>query len=533
MDPQMHTDGDVSDRAIARGQGGCSRVSPSTIAAVCICGAVLLASLTPASAARLDDLEQMPIDTFAKLREVEKYQLQVAEKMYLDEKWAVAQAEYEKFLQLYERSVGAPYAQLMWSNCQRNQRKVNTAIRDGYQSVLDYWPDSREAIVASYMIGRSYQDIGEPAKAKKAYAQLIADHPNHVVAVKAKVNLVEIARVEEDNDRRVELWKDLTYNTKRDKENGRYCADAARDLAQHYLNKASFDDALKALETTWKDHELTYRVFEVSRGPIRNLLDQADKKAAGAQLADKVVAYITSQVPADQSDEQAKRRAREYWFWIAEVQAYARRDDQVIKTYEQMVDRFGADDELLDHMAGWFRGHDRRDEARRIYGKFKDQARGQGNIAYMYREERKYDDAIKIYQDLMTTDADRADNYQWAIAECYEDSGKLKEAIQTFRQTDRYPSNYMRMASCQRRLKQYNEALVLYNQVLSDNGTAPQAMLEIGYTYEQAGDKEKAIKGFQRVCKAFPTSGQASRAHAHLQSEYKITITLGGSKDDK
>ena len=58
--------------------------------------------LSPLSeAARLDYLEQMPLEAFAKLREIEKHQLKIAEKFYLKgEHKAAAAAEYDKFLTL-------------------------------------------------------------------------------------------------------------------------------------------------------------------------------------------------------------------------------------------------------------------------------------------------------------------------------------------------------------------------------------------------------------------------------------------------
>ncbi len=87
-------------------------------------------------------LDQLPLDRWAKLREAERYQLQVAEKYFREQNWKIALAEYEKFLSLYEKSDGAPYAQLKWSQCQVQLRKLNTAIKDGFQSVVDYWPES-------------------------------------------------------------------------------------------------------------------------------------------------------------------------------------------------------------------------------------------------------------------------------------------------------------------------------------------------------------------------------------------------------
>ena len=86
---------------------------------------------------------------------------------------------------------------------------------------------------------------------------------------------------------------------------------------------------------------------------------------------------------------------------------------------------------------------------------------------------------------------------------------------------------------CHRRLKQYKEAVILYNQIIGGApSSAPWALLQIGYTRETAGQREQAIKTFQQVCKRFPKKGEASRAHAHLQNKYKISVTLGGAKKD-
>ena len=74
----------------------------------------------------------MPLEAFAKLREIEKHQLKIAEKFYLKGEHKAAAAEYDKFLTLYERSAGGPYSLLMWAHCQVKLRLVNTAIRDGF-----------------------------------------------------------------------------------------------------------------------------------------------------------------------------------------------------------------------------------------------------------------------------------------------------------------------------------------------------------------------------------------------------------------
>ena len=50
------------------------------------------------SHARLSWLEQIPLETYEQMREVERYQLGIAEKHYLGGEYKVALSEYEKFL---------------------------------------------------------------------------------------------------------------------------------------------------------------------------------------------------------------------------------------------------------------------------------------------------------------------------------------------------------------------------------------------------------------------------------------------------
>ncbi|MEJ7594908.1 MAG: hypothetical protein WKF77_25560 [Planctomycetaceae bacterium] len=126
---------------------------------------LLLACLTaPVTAESLDEL---PLDRWEKLREVERYQLNIAEKYYRERNFKVAAAEYEKFLTLYEGSEGAPYGQLKWSLCKIELRQHNTAIKKGYQSVIDYWPDSPEAIAAAYYIGVLTKRLVKSARRRK------------------------------------------------------------------------------------------------------------------------------------------------------------------------------------------------------------------------------------------------------------------------------------------------------------------------------------------------------------------------------
>lgn len=510
-------------------------------------------------------LDEMALDRWAKLREAERYQLNIAEKYYREANWKVALSEYEKFLSLYEDSSGAPYAQLKWSLCQVNLRKVNTAIKDGYKSVIDYWPDSPEAISSSYLIAQAFKLMGETKPAKKAYAEVISKHPKHLVATLSRVDLLDIARVENDVPRRVQLWKELVYDTERVGEATGHCANASRELAVHSFSTGSFDEGRKALATSYPPDQLPYQVAYYAQGPISTLTGQPETKPTGEKVADAAILWFREQVPSDVSTEAGKSLAKQCWFYMADMHSAARRVEKVPDLYETIIKTYGVDDEILGRFGAWLRSQNRREEARAVYGRFQNKVNGLEQIALTYREEAKYDEAVNVYRRLVTEDAPRAvqwqslvaytyrewkkpdeavvvysqlltddgenaNRWQGEIGYTYRDFGRHKEAIAAFRLWDSFPESYNQMAWCHRALGEFKEAISLYLQVMGGHEpSAPWALLQIGYTYEQAGEKENAIKSWQQVCRKFPKTGQASEAHAYLQDKYKITATLGGA----
>ncbi len=490
-------------------------------------------AICPSFAARPEKFDEMSLDRWAKLREVERHQLNTADRFYARGDWKIAIAEYEKFLKLYEASEGASYAQMRWSICQVQLRRLNTAIKDGFQSVIDYWPQSPEAVKSAYLIASTYRDMGQAANAKKAYAQVIEKYPDHVVTVRTKLDLIDLAKKENDDRRVMMLLNDLTFDTRRNAENEGHCIVASRDLAHRHFAAGNYEEAVKALETSYKDGQLTRWIYEVSAGPIGSLSGDEKRRETGAKLADRVIAHLNGVMPAALTDDAAKNRARTYSYWIADTHSRARRPAEVIKVYQQMEKTFGADDTLLENFAQWYRGQNKRDEARKVYARFANPIRGQAQIAHMWREERKWDQAIAIYETLETQDKDRSGQWRWQIAECHDAAGRLREAIGSYQLAERYPASLDRMAWCHRRLKEFQQALNLYGQIITaypDSGAA--ARYNIGETYEAMGREENAIRAFQQVCRDYPTSGQASRAHAHLQNKYKINVTLGGAKED-
>ena len=481
--------------------------------------------LAPYSLA-LDPLEQIPVATFEKMKEVERYQMRIAEKHYTGGAFKTALAEYEKFLTLYEKSPGAPYAQLMWSHSMMRLKKPKTALREGFQSVIDYWPESEEAVISAYCIADAYRTMGEVSDAKKAFRFLIKEYPAHEIAIRSRLDLLHYARLEKDEASHLALLNDLTYKLERNEKSKAACEEASRELAQIHFFAQRFDDGKKALATTHEGDALFDAVYGMSAKTVGHLLGNKEARTAALTLGDQLLNELRVE---------SKRRPKiekDLLYRAADLNGTLGRPAEIWKLYTEIGDRFGRDDGLLGYMAAWYKARDKRPEARGIYAEFKDQVAGLKNIAAMDLEDGKINEAIGVYRKLIEIDGDHADDHLWAIASCYEKLSDWKKAIATYRQIDRFPDNHFRMAACHRQLKEQSEAIVLYNQIKVEDNAAPEATLQIGFTYEEAKEKEKAIRTFQLTCKRFPKSEQASKAHAHLQNKYNINVTLGGVEEE-
>lgn len=522
-----------------------------------------------ASAAQAQNLDEMSLDRWKKLRETERYQLKIADDFYIKQNWKVAAAEYEKFQSLYEKSEGAPYAQLRWANCQVRLKKVNTAISDGYQTTIDYWPDSPEAIASSFYIGRSYKDTGELKKAKKSYQEVLKKHPDHLVAAYTAADLIEIAQQENDVPTQVAMWKKLTFDTKRTPWTNPTCEKASRELAAYYFSQVNVDEAVKAIETTYKKPEqVPPQVVALASASIAAMVADSKSQAKGEKLADNCVAWLKAHTPDDKSTPEKKAVAEESWFCVADIESAAKRDAKVLETYATALKVFGEDDAILGRQANWYKTRGKWDDARKTYNRYKNQVDGQSeiaqswyqenqfekaanayrqvlaldpqnpikwkpSIAYCYRRAGKTDDAVAAYDELVVDDKASPDRWQVEAAHTYREHGKYKEAIARYRLCNPSGNCYHWMAICHRALKEYNEAVGLYNQSIGAfPDSAPSSTYQKGLTYEEQGKKELAIKTLQQVCKQFPKDSHASVAHARLQDVFKITVTLGGDKTE-
>jgi tetratricopeptide (TPR) repeat protein len=434
--------------------------------------------------------------------------------------------EYEKFLTLYEKSPGAPYAQLMWSHCLIHLKKPVTAMREGFQSVIDYWPESHEATLAAYCIGDAYRKMGEVKKAQKAFQFVIAEYPGTDLALRSTLDLLHYAKLHKDEGEVLEILTNLTFKWKRTKASNEACVNASRELAAIRFNAQDFEAGRKALATSYPGNKLVQAVFDFTVKAMQHLLKQDQTRPAAQKLGDQLIASL--RVGAVENPEEAKPLL----YRACETHAMLGRPSEVWKLYEEIAKRWGRDDGILGRMAGWCLKRDQRDKAVRLYKEFENVVAGQQKIAKLLEEEGKHKEAIAVYLKLIDLNGDNASGYLWAIGNCHEKMAAWKKAIAIYRQIDEFPKNYFAMANCHRKLNEQTEAIVLYNQCKVHLPSASKASLNIGFTYEEAKEREKAIRTFQLTCKRYPKSKEAGRAHAHLQNEYNINVTLGGAEDE-
>ena len=474
----------------------------------------------------LSTMQQIQVATFEEMRDVERYQIKIAEKHFLSGNFKVALAEYEKFLTLYQKSPGAPYAQLMWSHSMMKLKKPKSALRDGFQSVIDYWPKSHEATLAAYCMGDAYRTMGEVKSAQKAFRFLIREYPDHEIAVRSRQDLLHYARLHQDMEERLSLLNELTFRIRRTEACKEACIKACQELAELHCFAQKLEEGKKALATTYTGPALFDQVYNISAKTVQHLLREPKTQPAAVKLGDQLISTLRAEMRA------RPEIAKDLLYRCADLHGTLSRPADTWRIYDEIGEQFGVDDGLRGRQAQWCLARDKRDDARRIYGEFEDKVAGQKAIAKMFLEEGKIKEAIEVYRHLLDIDGDHSGDHFWSIAGCYEKLSDWNKAIASYRQVDRFPNDYFAIAKCHRRLGEQKEAILLYNQIRVIEKSAPEATLQIGFTYEEAKDKEKAIRTFQITCKRYPKSGQASKAHSHLQNKYNINVTLGGTEQE-
>ncbi len=487
---------------------------------------VLLGGLCGDALARRYPYGKLELKRYGELRESERYQCDVADRLFKQEKWRSALAEYEKFIKLHIKSVGAPYVQLRIAQCYEFRKLINRAVEE-YTAVVEYFPKSPEASIATFCIGRCLEGSGDFEPAIKQYGKVVADYPKATIAGDALWAGADLAERKGQLETAIGFRKRIVTDYPKAKRR----RDAAGWLMGHYLvtgkNVAAARDVIRAVRSDVDGEiHMANHLYRHAYGLHRN---KDTRKDAPAVMDEAIALYegIYRQWPESPKALQASRS-------VIHSYRYSGRLKEGVAAGVEHAKRFEDDDtgrqwtgQILEQMGNW-------DEGRLWYLRYKNRAAGALEAAASYSRQHKYKDAHAAYMAVVQQYPDDAKRALYRLGYMHQyHSRDYAKAISAYRQSEYRPPSYLfEMAECFRRWKKYDEAISIHRQIRGFyQAGAPEAMWRQAQVHEQRkkkGDEIKAITLLKKICDEHPRASQASRAHHRLESKYKISHTGGG-----
>lgn len=527
---------------------------------VVVLAVTFLLALTAGRAfARLD------LDRYSRLREAERYQMDIAEKLYQSRKWQSAQTEYEKFMKLYKDSKSVPYCQFMIAQCFQQKNLLNTAIKE-YTKVTDFWSRSEDAPVAQYKIAECHWKMGDREKAVAAYDRLIDAFPKSPLCIGALYYEAEYYFRIKKNELGIEKLEKLMADYPRargwegywdkgwERVYTHYCEDLSPDMA--------LDMAMKRHSKNWAPLDCAYRFRQVGRKYAQN----KDTLRKGKQAFD-----ISHRMYQDVIDKGPKTPHYANALWeIGNVHRDRGLFKEAREDFERYLNTYPQDDGRRREYAWYLFSLRKFSEAMAECAKMKNQFDGRWQVAEMYRQRKMLEDCIGVLQALVVKYKTRAADVYWQMAWVYRtvgkwkeatetyqiliakfpeksdasywelgrmhhyNMGKYKEAIQFYDMSNKEPNSLFEKADCYRRMKDYEKGIKTLAEIIGFfEVQAPEAQLRIAQYFEQWGKPDLAVRAYKAVCDKYPRSHQSQRAHDTLEMKYKIPYTGGGVKKNK
>ena len=486
----------------------------------------LLGVLCGDALARRYPYGKIDLQRYGRLREAERYQIDVAGRLFKQEKWRSALAEYEKFIKLHIKSVGAPYAQLRIAQCYEFRKLVNRAVEE-YTAVVQYFPKAPEAPIAVFCIGRCLEGSGDFEPAIGQYGKVVADYPKATIAGDALWAGADLAQRKGQLETAIEFRKRIVADYPKAKRR----REAAEWLTRHYLvtgkNIPAARDFIRAVRSE-VDGEM-YMAHQIHSHAYSLYRNKDTRKDAPAVMDGAIALFegVYRQWPESRQAREASRYViRSHW--------YSGRLKEGVAAGEEHAKRFEDDDggrqwtgRILEQMDKW-------NEARLWYLRYKNRAGGAMEAAASYSRQRKYKEAHAAYMAVVQQYPDHAKRALYNLGYMHQHySRDYAKAVNAYRHSEYSPPSYLfEMAECFRRWKKYDESIGIYRQIRGFfPAHAPEAMWRQAHVHEQRrkkGDELKAVTLLKKLCDEYPRTGQASRAHHRLESKYKISYTGGG-----
>lgn len=461
---------------------------------------------------------------YGELREAERYQMDVAEAQLKQRKWDAALAEFEKFITLYQSSVGAPYAQYQIAYCQEQRDFINQAILE-YKALIAYFPKSPEAPLSAVAIGRCLAKTGETEQAAQQYLAVVESYPKDPAAGDALWEASEIQLDHELYDKALAARQRLVTNYP---ESSRFGA-AVNWLIDHHLFEANNLEAARTASNLTREPLQTERYLAgqlFSRGYHLSRRND-DDAVKWLDLAIEVYDGIASQF-ADDAEQVLYARGM-----IARCHQQAGRQSEATAAYEQLLEAYPEADKWRGTYASYLENLDQWNEARLQYLRYDDKDHGAYEVAASYHRQCEVPDAEAAYMRVVANDPQRTQVALYQIGRLHQDVSKdYEKAINAYRQSEySAPAHLFRIAECFSAMGKHDMAVKTLQEIIGffpDH--APDAMWRMGHCYENADDADSAIKTFKRLCDSHPDSRQSSWAHQRLETQYNIPYTGGGVK---
>jgi len=467
--------------------------------------------------AREEQDTRLDTERYAQLREVERYQIDVAYEQYLKKNWAGAQNEFRKYLRLYPAGKANSYAQHMLGRCKESNRRVNEA-QEEYQRTVDYYPRSPETPYSLYRIAVCHGKSGEFGKERKTYLTIVNDKRllKHQVTAHAlwQLSVIASGNGEPDYDQVATYRKRIVINHK--DADGKIYRESATWLARHYAIRE--DDPISARQILLEHTGYTRETAELWMADryleAANATREPEKGKVFRQKARDIWANFHTKFP------NTTRYARRCLSQLA--RSYRDEGDyrRGIETGARYLTNWPNDDDYRVYFGHYLEELKRWDDARTEYAKLFDRMRGLWERARSYHREGKADEALDAYEDVLINFA-RAPEAYFQMGEVhYHLKQDYEEALKCFRESEyQAPRDLFRMADCLRKLKRYDAAITQYAEIVTlYKNSAAQAYLRMTRTYlHDKKEQEQAVKVLKLICRDFPGTDESSQAHRILE----------------
>lgn len=400
-------------------------------------------------------------------------------------------------------------ATLFWLGETYTKGSDSKQAEQQYSKLIQLYPKSSYAPHAYYSLGWLYLDQNNYELAKKIFTEFIINFPLHQLAEDASFKLGELAYNEKDFDKTIQLYKN--YISKYPESNK--IAEAHFYIADAYYYKENYLDALTYYA---KSAELAYESDLIFMSKVS--LGWCYLKLNKFKLSEQ---YFSE---ALELSEEKKIASDDIYFGIANLNTETKQYVKALEAYTKILNDYPNSDRILEA----------------FYGK--------ANIFYL---QKKYSLAIKNFMilidniskkpNLSSSDKEIFEKANFGIAWSYLKLGDIDLSIKSFERIKDTTKNKIvklsaltQIGETYQDIGQLQKAIDVYDQILKDYPDNPY----IDYVqYRQAiallrmEKIDSAILSFQTLQANFPDSKYTLDAKYYLGLSYFKTNDFDNAKE--